>query len=147
MLYHEPGSRYFRSLLRELGYRPRLRTFPDLHLILENATTTRPQIGMWGWIADSAGAYNFLKPLVGCRGDVNLSHFCEPRLDAAMEQAAAASGPEAVEGWRRVEAALAARAPVVPLANRKEAAVTSERVGNYQFHPLWGSLYDQMWVR
>jgi peptide/nickel transport system substrate-binding protein len=142
-----PVGRYFRSLLRELGYRPRLRTFPDLHLILENATTTRPQIGMWGWIADSAGAYNFLKPLVGCRGDVNLSHFCEPRLDAAMEQAAAASGPEAVERWRRVEAALAARAPVVPLANRKEAAVTSERVGNYQFHPLWGSLYDQMWVR
>ena len=78
---------------------------------------------------------------------MNLSRFCDPKLDAAMEQAASASGPEAIERWRRVEAALAAHAPVVPLANRKEAVVTSKRVGNYQFHPLWGPLHDQMWVR
>jgi ABC-type transport system substrate-binding protein/DNA-binding SARP family transcriptional activator/DNA-binding beta-propeller fold protein YncE len=142
-----PVGRYFRSLLRELGYRSRLRTFPDLHLIIENASPTRPQIGIWGWIADSAGPFNFLKPLVSCGGDVNLSRFCAPRIDAAMERAAAASGPEAIERWRRVEAALAAQAPVVPLSNRKDAAVTSERVGNYQFHTLWGPLLDQLWVR
>jgi hypothetical protein len=23
----------------------------------------------------------------------------------------------------------------------------SKRVGNYQFHPLWGLLIDQLWVR
>jgi len=23
----------------------------------------------------------------------------------------------------------------------------SRRVGNYQFHPLWGLLVDQLWVR
>ena len=84
-----PVGRYFRSLLRELGYRAELRTFPDLHLILEKAAARRPQLGIWGWIADSAGPFNFLKPLVSCGGDVNLSRFCDPKLDAAMEQAAA----------------------------------------------------------
>ena len=142
-----PVGRYFRSLLRELGYRSRLRTLPDLHLIIENASRTRPQLGIWGWIADSAGPFNFLKPLVSCTGDTNLSRFCDPRIDAAMERAAAASGPEAIERWRRVEAALAAQAPIVPLSNRKDAAVTSERVGNYQFHTLWGPLLDQLWIQ
>ena len=38
-----------------------------------------------------------------------------------MEQAAAATAPEAVEPWRRVEATLAADAPTVPLSNLQDA--------------------------
>jgi ABC-type transport system substrate-binding protein/DNA-binding SARP family transcriptional activator len=141
-----PVGRYFRSLLNELGYRGELRTFPDLHLVLENAAGKRPQIGMWGWLADSAGALTFLTPLVSCSGDVNLSRFCDPRLDAQMRQAGAASGPEAIERWRRVEAALAAQAPTVPLVSGNAKTLVSERVGNYQHHPLWGPLFELLWV-
>jgi peptide/nickel transport system substrate-binding protein len=141
-----PVGRYFRSLLRRLGYESGLRIFPDPHLIFDNATRTRPQLGLWGWIADSAGPYNFMRPLVSC-ADTNLSRFCDPELDDEMERAAVASGPEAIERWRRVEAMLAARAPIVPLANARDATVTAERVGNYEYHPLWGPLLDQMWVR
>ena len=119
----------------------------DLHLILENASGKRPQLGLWGWIADSTAAHTFLKPLVACAGDINLSRFCDPGLDALMERGAAASGPEAVETWRRVEAALAKQAPVVPLTNLQDTTVTAERVGNYQHHPLWGALLDQLWVK
>ena len=25
--------------------------------------------------------------------------------------------------------------------------LVSQRLGNYQFHPYWGQLFDQMWVR
>ena len=143
-----PGiGRYFRTLLRKLGYRSELRTFDDLHLILENASPTTPQLGLWGWIADSAGPFTFLQPLISCGAETNLSRFCNPALDARMQQAAAASGPEAVEQWRRVEARLAADAPTVPLSNLQDAVLTAERVGNYQHHPLWGPLLDQLWVR
>jgi peptide/nickel transport system substrate-binding protein len=142
-----PVGRYFRSLLRRLGYDGRLRTFADVYPIAQHATRTRPQLGIWGWVADSAGPYNFMRPLVSCAGDTNLSRFCDPKLDAAMERAAVADGPEAIERWRRVEGRLAAQAPIVPLANAKDATVTAERVGNYQHHPLWGPLLDQMWVR
>ena len=64
-----------------------------------------------------------------------------------MEQAADASGPEAIERWRRVEASLAAQAPTVPLVNGHDTALTAERVGNYQHHPLWGPLLEQLWVK
>jgi ABC-type transport system substrate-binding protein len=145
--FPERVGRYFRSLLSELGYRVELRTFSDLSLLKENAAGERAQLGMWGWLADSAGAFSFLKPVISCSGEFNLSHFCKPRLDAQMEQAATASGPEATERWRRVEAALAAQAPTVPLASGNNTALTAERVGNYQHHPMFGPLLDQLWVK
>ncbi|MEA2135087.1 MAG: hypothetical protein QOC68_2996 [Solirubrobacteraceae bacterium] len=145
-----PVDRYFRSLLHELGYRSELRTFSDLGLIFKNARgepRPRPQLGIAGWIADSAAPYSFLQPLVSCSGDANLSRLCHPKLDVRMQQGAIASGLEAIETWRGVEAALAKQAPTVPLANGNDTALLAKRVGNYQHHPLWGPLLDQMWVK
>jgi hypothetical protein len=33
------------------------------------------------------------------------------------------------------------------LVNRRGAVFVSERLGNYQHHPLLGVLLDQVWVR
>ena len=38
-------------------------------------------------------------------------------------------------------------APAAPLVNRRGAVFVSERLGNYQHHPLLGVLLDQVWVR
>ena len=38
-------------------------------------------------------------------------------------------------------------APAVPFANLRAIAVVSERLENYQYHPLWGTLLDQLWVQ
>jgi len=35
----------------------------------------------------------------------------------------------------------------VPLVDRNDVAFVSKRVGNYQFHPQWGTLFDQLWVK
>ena len=35
----------------------------------------------------------------------------------------------------------------VPLGNSITTNLVSERLGNYQLHPQWGQLYEQMWVR
>jgi ABC-type transport system substrate-binding protein len=78
---------------------------------------------------------------------VKFSHFCDPEIDAQMKQAAVARGPEASELWRRVEASLAAQAPTVPLVNEDFVSLAAKGVGNYQHHPLWGPLLDQLWVR
>jgi peptide/nickel transport system substrate-binding protein len=146
----EPLSDYFRTVLRRLGYRSSARTFDDLHLIMETASrprSPRPQVGLWGWLADSAGPLNFLSPLVSCAGSVNLSRFCDRNIEAAMQQAAAARGPDAIEQWRAVEAALAEQSPTVPLVNENALSLTGKRVGNYQYHPISGPLLDQMWVK
>ena len=75
----------------------------------------RPQIGLWFWYANSAAPLTFLQPLLTCSGELNLSRVCNPEIDALMEQAAQARGPEATELWRRVEGALADQAATVPL--------------------------------
>ena len=146
-----PVDRYFRSLLHEFGYRSQLRTFSDLNLIFENAAgepRPRPQLGIGGWIADSAApvlvppaARLVLGRARTCRASATRSSM------PGCEQGAVASGPEAIETWRRVEASLAAQAPTVPLANGNDTALVAERVGNYQHHPLWGPLLDQLWVK
>jgi len=140
---------YFGKLLRRLGYRSDFRTVDDLSQIMQadSGRGPHPQLGLWGWIADSAGPLNFLSPLISCTGSVNLSHFCDRRIDTAMQQAAVAHGPEATEKWRRVEAALAAESPTIPLANQTLVRLTAKRVGNYESHALWGPLLDLMWVQ
>ena len=49
--------------------------------------------------------------------------------------------------WSDLEHDLVDSAPWVPLVNPIRTALVSERLGNYQFHPYWGQLFDQMWVR
>ncbi|HEY6067390.1 MAG TPA: hypothetical protein VIU81_01765, partial [Gaiellaceae bacterium] len=49
--------------------------------------------------------------------------------------------------WRRAERAILALAPMVPTYNRQNVDLLSKRTGNYQFHPQWGTLIDQLWVR
>jgi hypothetical protein len=31
--------------------------------------------------------------------------------------------------------------------NLRDVQLVSRRVGNYQYHPLWFTLLDQLWVR
>jgi ABC-type transport system substrate-binding protein/DNA-binding beta-propeller fold protein YncE len=146
----QPIGHYFASLLRKLGYRASVRTVTDLHLIGEAAAgprRTRPHIGLWGWLAISAAAHTFIAPIVSCSGVVNLSHFCDRGLDALIERAASAKGLQSVELWRQVEADLAAQAPTVPLHNQSIASVAGPRVGNWQHHPVWGVLLEQLWVK
>jgi peptide/nickel transport system substrate-binding protein len=147
----ESVGRYFASVLHRLGYRATVRTFDELHGIIETSVDEPrrpPQIGLMGWGADSAAPFSFLSQLVSCSaGEMNFSHLCVPEIDAEMERAADARGPAATELWGRVEAALAEQAPTVPLVNENFVSLTDKGVGNYQHHPVWGPLLDQLWVR
>jgi len=49
--------------------------------------------------------------------------------------------------WADIDWEIVDQAPWVPLYNRRALVVLSVRVGNYQFHPLWELLIDQLWVR
>jgi ABC-type oligopeptide transport system substrate-binding subunit len=134
-------------VLRELGFRTHVRIFSDLGSGEENAARNprlRPQIGIDGWIADSPEPAPFLRALIGCGNAANLSRFCDHRIDAAIDQAAAA-GPDA--DWTRIERAIARRAPLVPLSSRRTVVVTSRRTGDIQFDPVFGVLLDKAWVR
>jgi hypothetical protein len=49
--------------------------------------------------------------------------------------------------WGEIDKMVTDDAVAVPWANLRRSALVSRRVGNYQSHPLWGTLLDQLWVK
>ena len=89
-----------------------------------------------GWLQDYAAPSNFVEPLFTCKanqeGGVNVSQFCDPRLDALVSRARATKNASATaEAWARIDRLLVDEAPAVPLYALREADFVSKRVGNY----------------
>lgn len=152
-------ARYFASLLRQLGYRTSTRASPYAgeHFAYAADSRNRAQSGPTGWFADSIAASNFFQPLFTCASFVpkspanqNIFEYCNPQLDAKIKEAAAlqASDPaRANELWSEIDRTLVDQAVAVPWRSPRDKALVSHRVGNYQGHPLWGTLLDQLWVK
>ena len=106
------------------------------------------QVGLSGWIVDYLAPSTYFDQF-RCRAD-DPSRFCDPAVERQMNRALAvqASDPEAADRlWTRIDRVLTDRAAWVAYATPWRVAFTSERVGNFQFHPVWHALLDQMWVR
>jgi YVTN family beta-propeller protein len=152
-------ARYFVSLLRRLGYRSSLRLIRAVpgYFHYTGDSRHRAQIGPIGWFADFAAPSLFLRGLFSCAsfrpgdpGNLNYSEFCDRRVDATMSRASAVQASDPVRAsalWADAERALVDQAAMVPLVQRHAVAFVSRRVGNYQFHPQWGTLLDQLWVK
>jgi YVTN family beta-propeller protein len=153
----EAVGRYFVALLRQLGYRASLRVFdnPGQYSIdFIAGHEQRVQIGTTGWLADFLAPSNFLQVLFACPSRngwaVNDQEFCNPRIDDLMRRAASeqlANPAAALALWAQVDRAITDEAPVVSLVNTRGLALVSKRVGNYQYHPQFGPLLDQLWVQ
>jgi peptide/nickel transport system substrate-binding protein len=118
----------------------------------------RAQIGFSGWGADYPSAGGFVAPVLGCAAFVpaspdrttNIAEFCDHSIDAEMARATALQAqdpPAATLLWQKIERELLAQAPIVPTNNPRNVDFVAKRVGNYQYHPQWGALLDQLWVR
>jgi YVTN family beta-propeller protein len=145
---------YFVSVLRRLGYRSALRVFDDYPSFIDATLGQRhnpAQIGTNEWLADFAAPSNFARPFT-CEGagtttDVRLTHYCDRAIDARFAAARRATGTDSNALWQKVYERIEAAAPAVPLVNRREVTLVSKRVGNFQHHPMWGTLLEQLWVR
>ena len=156
-----PSARFMVSVLRSLRYRARLKVLaadPSKYFLLVSDTRTRAQIGFYGWISDYPSETGFLPSLLACSAFVpgrpdlttNASFFCDRRIDRLMARAAAveAVNPAASHAlWQRVERELLAAAPIVPTENPRSIDIVAKRVGNYEYHPQWNALVDQLWLR
>jgi YVTN family beta-propeller protein len=145
-----PIGPYFRDLLRDLGYRSSLRFFPASQgdRYFERLIREPPQAGIVAYVGDVLDPSTFIRPNFMCDFDpANFARLCDRRLDALTDRAAEAHDPGTADVlWDRVERRLSALAPVVPLFHGRALAILSERTGNFQNHPLWGPLLDQLWV-
>ena len=157
-LWFPPGiggarvGRYLVSVLESLGYRVRPRFIKDgdayFNAIYDPKTS--PQVAWGAWGPDYPAASNFLQLLLSCRTLINTAHFCDRAIDRQMNRALKLqrSDPAAANRlWADIDRNFVDKAAWVPLYNTYGADLVSRRVSNYQYHPQWGALLSQMWVR
>jgi YVTN family beta-propeller protein len=147
---------YTVSVLDRLGYRASLKILDSITPGPLGDSRDRPQIGWFTWFNDYPAPSNTIEPLLSCRsfapgdpGQLNVAEFCDPRIDAQIRHAEALQTRDqtaAGDAWGRIDHELVDRAPWVPLYNPRALTVLSARVGNYQYHPFWQVLLDQLWV-
>ena len=151
------------SALDSLGYRARLkavRIVSDLGEYFNRVLDSRLRIqsGYIGWNADFPSDVSFIHDLFACRAFVpgsaasngDPSEFCNRSIDRRMARAAAVQAqdpPTAGALWQTVERNILAQAPMVPTYNAQVVDFVSKRVGNYKYHPQWGALLDQLWIK
>jgi ABC-type transport system substrate-binding protein/DNA-binding SARP family transcriptional activator len=151
-------GRYIASLLGQLGYRATLRTLgPNDYFSVLGDSRNRVQAGFFSWYQDYPAPSDFVDPLLTCDsfvpgnpGNVNTAEFCDPAIDTQARQALilqVRNPTAAADRWAAIDRELVGKAPWVPLYNPRDLTVLSAHVGNYQFHPYWNLLIDQLWVR
>ena len=143
--------------LHSLGYRTSVRVVSiDEYFTKIADSSVRAQAGPVTWQADYPAPSTFLD-VFSCSsfvprspGNGNWSEFCDPAADALMRRAIAAqaSDPRAADAlWARAERRVLDAAPAIPLINPVHTDLVSERLRNDQYHPQWGLLFEQVWVR
>ena len=105
------------------------------------------------WLADYPSPSTFLVGSFSCdgrRAPDNYGNFCDPVADGLMRRAERLQVTEPRAGnalWAKADARIIDQAAAIPLYNPITTDFVSDRLGNYQFHPQWGMLFDQAWVR
>jgi len=142
------------ATLRRLGYRASLHIVPDAAFFrIASDPRNRAQVISGGWNAEFPSASDFIGQHLSCRGlrsGQNAGRFCNPTIDRQIARAQSlqvVSPQQAARLWAHIDRELVDRAVTVALVTPKDTGFVSKRVGNYQFHPLWGVLIDQLWVR
>ena len=115
-------------------------------------TPDHPHVYVSGWDSDYLGAGNWLSPQFSCgaRGFANPSGYCNPDLDARMDQALLlyTTDPGAANrAWTGIEHQLVEEGAQAPVTNPITTHAVSARVGNVQVHPQWGLLLGRLWVQ
>ena len=167
VLYSDQGApfptpataRYVVSVLDQLGYRASLRLVDtNAYWNVLGDSRDRVQIGFYGWTQDYPAPSDFVDSVLTCGsflpanpGNTNTAEFCDTRVDARARQALADQqiGDPATTASKRatIDRELVDQAPWVSLYNPRDLTLLSARTGNYQSHPYWNLLIDQLWVR
>ena len=88
-------------------------------------------------LTDVADPIGFLTADYACDGGYNLSKFCDPAVDAALEEARSSDDPAARNAlYARIAAQLQDEAVTAFLVHVQRSDAVSERVENYRMHPL-----------
>lgn len=140
------------SALRALGYRARLDVVDD-DAYFGQLAAARFQAAVLAWQADYPSAGSWIEPQFSCEAVAlgsNSTRFCDQVVERAIRRRLALQQTDpcaANDVWARVDRMITDRAPIVTLVYGQFPYLIAERIGNYQYHPVWEVLLDQLWVR
>lgn len=149
---------YFQGLLQTLGYKVSLKLLsPQVANTFVKDSRHKVQITTTIWYQDYQAASDFLVVLTGCSGfqpnsgaNANISEFCDRKIQPDMDRALALQSRDpagAEQLWAKVDREVTDQAPIVAMFNPKVVTFVSKRLGNFQYNPQWGPLWDQVWVQ
>ena len=149
---------YLVSVLNQLGYKATLHTLSsDIEFTYIQNSNNKMQIGVSSWVQDYPAPSDFLNVMFSCASfhpgsdaSVNISGFCDPKLDARMRQATALSitdAPAANKIWSEVDRTITDQAPVAVMFVPRQIDFVSKRVGNFTFTPKDNWIITQSWVQ
>jgi YVTN family beta-propeller protein len=151
--FNVPTARPAVAALRQLGYRARLAAVDD-DTYFQRLGSRKVQAATWAWVADYPSAPTWIEPQFSCQslreGGPNFSGLCDQAIERQVARALAlqVTDPSAAnEIWAQVDRMITDRAPAVSLMASQLPYFISDRVGNYQYHPVFEVLLDQLWVR
>jgi len=153
-------ARYVAKVLRSLGYRPKLRVFgDDFFKFFGYVADSRNQVdagGFWS-VGFSTSPVGWFTSQLGCDArsyaDPNNSNpglYCNRGLDARIREATSAQLTQPSSGsvqWAGIDREATQDAAWLALFTQGGVELVSKRVQNYQHHPVYGILLDQLWVR
>jgi peptide/nickel transport system substrate-binding protein len=144
---------YIVGVLNDLGFKATLRKADRDALLAElfdPAKGPKVQSVVVAWFPDFPAASSTVLPLFGCGDPGNFARFCDATVTARIRAALdlQQSDPAAAgQAWAAVDRSIVDFAPMAALVNQRESDFVSARVGNFQHHPQWTILYDQLWVK
>ena len=140
---------YIAGVLRALGYRVHLHLVPLA--TITPAMRTRFQLSVDGdWLANYPDPSSYLPQFFSCGGGTSNGYYCNPALDREMQEATTLELDDpgkATALWAAIDRQLTDDAVWVPTVTTRDVELTSSRLRNYQYNPVWGFLADQSWVR
>jgi len=140
---------YVAGVLRALGYRVHLHLVPSA--TITEAMHKRFQLSVDGdWVAAYPYPTSYVPQFVSCAGGTSNGYYCNRSLDREMREAGLlelSDPPKASALWEAVDRQLTDDAVWVPTVTQRDVEITSRRLRNYQYNPVWGFLADQAWVQ
>jgi YVTN family beta-propeller protein len=141
---------YVVHVLRSLGYRASLHLIP--YATFSPTMRRGIQLSVDGdWVPDYPAPSSYIPQFFDCHGGNNRKRYvCDPKLDRQMQQASALElqdSARAASLWAKVDHEIVDRAFWVPTVNVRSTELVSKRLRNYQYHPVWGFMVDQVWLR
>jgi hypothetical protein len=102
------------------------------------------------WEANYPDPASYIPAFFSCGGANSAGYYCHPALDREMRHAELlepTDAPKARELWATIDRQLTNDAAWLPTVTFRDIELTSGRLRNYEYNPVWGFLADQAWLR